>query len=46
MQQTPTDVLVAYLIFMVFWFALVAVILILGQGSSRVRDFRTRMLAQ
>ncbi len=46
MQNPPREVIVAFLVSLVFWVLLAAGILVLGQRWERIRLFRERMLAQ
>ena len=46
MNQTPTEVRTANLIYLAFWVVLVLAILLFGDRWDRTRDFRRRMMAQ
>ena len=46
MEQTPTEVIFANLASTVLWILAVAMILVAGQRSQRIRGFRDKMIAQ
>ncbi len=46
MQDTPTEVVVANLIFILVWLLLVALVFALGRRGRRLRRFCEQMLAQ
>ncbi len=46
MENTPTEVIIANLVFSIFWILVVALVLILGRWSPRVRGFRDTMVTQ
>ena len=46
MEQTPTEVIIANLVFSVFWILVVAVALVIGQRRQGARSFRDKMIAQ
>jgi hypothetical protein len=45
-DQTPSEVIIASLAFLIFWVLLIMTILVMGQHSPRLRPLRGNLIAQ